>query len=139
MNHLSKKKRSSLQQGRSGAALVISIIVLILTSAISLSLLKTTTLRQYRFQNRLQKIQANSLAESAISYATVKLQADVNYQGEEWQVDIAGEKGVATITIEKLDGELIQIDVVARYPTSLPTAAKTSRQKIIESSSAGSE
>ena len=74
MNHLSKKKRPSLQQGRSGAALLISIIVLILTSAISLSLLKTTTLRQYRFQNRLQKIQANSLAESAISYATVKLQ-----------------------------------------------------------------
>ena len=65
--------------------------------------------------------------------------ADVNYQGEEWQVDIAGEKGVATITIEKLDGELIQIDAVATYPTGLPTAAKTSRQKIIESSSVGSE
>ncbi|TWT49949.1 hypothetical protein KOR42_37670 [Thalassoglobus neptunius] len=118
MNTHSHKVRRSIQSHRRGAALVIAIIALILCSSFSLSMIRTTVLRQQRFIQRRDMLQAQLIAEAAVDRIKVeKLDQEV-LSHDKWDIEVLGEKGLVTSTVTQNDGK-IEAKVTARYPVSV--------------------
>lgn len=112
------------QHDRQGAALIMAIIALMICTSISLSMFKTTTLRQQHFVNRYWKLQTELIADSALERAAQQLTSDPNYTGETWTVTTNGEQGTATIQIIDSDQGRHQVKIVARYPSKIATRAQ---------------
>lgn len=115
---------ASFQHHRQGAALIMAIIALIICTSISLSMFKTTTLRQQHFVNRHWKLQTELIADSALERAAQQFLIDHSYTGETWTVIANEEQGTATIQVSEVEQNRYQIKVVARYPSKLTTRAQ---------------
>lgn len=109
-----------------GIVLVLAIIVLILSSSISLSMIRTTSLRQQRFENRQHKIQATLIADSALERVKQQLLADKQYSGEIWQVTTNSEPGEVSIQLESNGPQTYDVEIVAAYPLDTPRRTQAS-------------
>lgn len=126
---------------RCGAAMILAMITLIICSTVCLSMFQTMILRQQRCVNRHWKVQSRLIAEAALDRALLQLQKEPDYRGETWTV-VAGippasdaqeesGTGVAEVNVSPLEGDRFQMTVVARYPKSFPTAARTTLETIV--------
>ena len=111
--------------------MILAIIVLILSSSISLSMIRTTSLRQQRFENKQRKLQATLLADSAIDRVRQKLIEDSNYSGEVWEIEANAEAGEATIQVEENSSREYAVEIVAVYPLELPDRTQVSIETTI--------
>jgi type II secretory pathway component PulK len=109
------------RSSRRGAALLISLftlmVVMLLTGAVLQSLLAAR--RQARRSE--SELQAQWLAEAAVSRAIARLATQPDYSGESWRVTIAQSSdvesiGMAEIRIEKDSTNRKRIIVVSHYP-----------------------
>lgn len=116
---------------RDGIALVMAIIILILTSSISLSMIRTTSLRQQRFENRQHKTQASLIADSALERVRQKLQVDENYSGETWKIETASDSGKAMIEVNANGPQSYDVKIVAAYPLDVPHRTQASIQTTV--------
>ncbi len=106
------------QHSRRGHTLLIAVTVLVICSAIIMSLTRTA-LQRYAFADRLLlKTQADCIAESAIIRADHELVKDPMYTGEQWSIDsLPEEVGVASADI-LVSSETIH--VVVTLPNDAP-------------------
>lgn len=116
---------------RRGVVMVLAIIVLILSSSISLSMIRTTSLRQQRFENNQRKLQATLLADSAIDRVKQKLIEDSNYAGEVWKIEANAEAGEAAIRVKENLPRRYAVEIVAVYPLELPHRTQVSIETTI--------
>ncbi len=122
----------SLQRRRKGAAMIMAIIALIICTSISLSMFKTTMLRQQHFVNRQWKLQTELIADSALERAYHQLTNDPKYTGETWTVSVNEERGSAMIQVIDSQQDRYQVKVVARFPSDVVTRAQVTIETEIE-------
>jgi len=105
------------ERSRCGAALVMALILLFVTSAICVSLTRRVVMRQQQLEPRWQGVQAELLADAAIERAVAKLQLDPTFQSETWipmDADVA--IGTATINVQPLEANQYQVLVKVFVP-----------------------
>lgn len=105
------------QVSRQGAAIVLALVLMFVTSAICVSLARNVVLRQQQLEPRWQGAQAELLADAAIERAVAKLQSDENYSSEIWTPtadDVA--IGTATISVRPLEANQYQVQVKVFVP-----------------------
>lgn len=118
-------RTSMLRSGqRQGAALLMTIVCLMVMAALAVSLATSLVAEQRQTRLRGHQLQAFWLAESAVERARVRLAATPDYAGEDWQVELqlrgAPEQARATIRVESTAGEppRRRIVVEARCPAA---------------------
>jgi Tfp pilus assembly protein PilX len=131
--------------GRRGAILVMALVTLLVVGLIAGLIVQRFLNTQRQMRREAQQLQAEWLAESAVTRGWLLLQANADYTGEEWQA--AG--GVATIRVEQPaapprnalpsdDGaSTVQITVQARYPDHASERALIERTYLLPLAPAG--
>jgi Tfp pilus assembly protein PilX len=110
------------RQPRRGAALVLTLVCLLVVAAIGLTLLRSLVDEHRQAAIRQREMQAFWLAESAIQRAGAALVASPEYTGEQWQVEadaLAGRwSALAVIRVETVENDetVRRIAVEVRYP-----------------------
>src|SRR5919108_331003 len=69
---------------RSGAALVVALICLLLVGVLAATLVRSAVMQHDQVLQEQWQIQAETLAASALDRAVVQLSSDPNYPGEAW-------------------------------------------------------
>ena len=105
---------------RSGAAMVIALVALLVVTLIAGMLLRTTIALHRQSRAYERQLQAAWLADSAVARAAAQLASSAEFQGETWTVDLAPQagRGVVVIAVEKIDDQpqRRKIAIEARYP-----------------------
>ena len=101
---------------RRGAVLAMALVTLLVVGLIA-GLMVQRYLAAHRQASRdAQQLQAEWLAEAAVARGLAMRQADGEYSGETWQVNLV-EPGIATIRVESAEQSgNVKIVVEARYP-----------------------
>lgn len=131
--------RAATTSERSGVAMIMAILVLILSTSVCLAMLRTTTLRQSRFVMRLQKQQADLIADSALERVVQQLKKEPGYTGETWNVVASGETGVATMQVQTTSPDVYSVKIVARYPKENPNPAQSTLEVELASASVATQ
>lgn len=119
---------------RSGAALVVVMIVLVLCVALGTRLAMNVAHSRNVARAEQRALQADWLAESGVRRATARLAIDPSYTGETWQVTSAalGRNSAAAVTIrvEPTAGAEQERHVIveAEYPASEPHRVRRTRE-----------
>jgi len=106
---------------RTGATLIVAIVAVTVTTAICVSLVRMTVLKQQQHIPQLRSAQAELLAEAALKKAVKELNSNPNYNGEVWTVaidEISEMASSASISISAGNGGSRTIEVIARVPES---------------------
>lgn len=120
-----------------GAALIVTIVCLVVIAALGASLLRSLVAEHRQSQRRRDQMQAFWLAESAVQRGAVRLAAAADYAGEDWPVEIddGGRRvrGQATIGIEAVAGQpqARRIVVEARYPADGVASVLQQRETVV--------
>ena len=124
------------RQIRSGTAMVVALVALLVVTLIAATVLRTTISlhRQSRIYDR--QLQADWLADSAVARAAAQLSSNADFRGETWTVDLAPQAGggVVAITVEAIDGQPQgrKIIIEARYPDDPVQRAVATRNLILD-------
>ena len=109
---------SGCPHGRRGHALVVTVIVLSLASALSVGLVRGLLDDYQQLNRQLLRVQAELLAEAILQEAALQLQRDPEYAGELRTVQVPGaEFGPAEVQIEVAPEGL---RAVVQLPTDAP-------------------
>jgi len=109
-------------------------ICLLISTLILGALLKTAVAHRRQMLTEEQRMQADWLAESAVERATHRLQIDVNYPGETWNIpaaDLNGrDSGRVRITVRKADkgSDGHRVTVEAVYPVGTERQVKRTKR-----------
>lgn len=131
-------KRYSKKQPRNrrAAAMAMALVVLLVVGMVS-GLTLQAILRSHRqVREEADRVQAELLAESALSRAEAVLEGNPNWGGETWKVSLTdpadlATTGVATIRVEKgPDASRLRIFITAIYPDDLVHRAQAEREQI---------
>jgi Tfp pilus assembly protein PilV len=88
---------------RTGAAVLVAMICLLVVSMLGASLLKVASVQRQQLRQSQRRLQAQWLAESGLERASARLRANLDYAGETW-----------TLTAKQIDGRhagRVQIDI----------------------------
>ena len=116
---------------RQGAVMIIAIIALVLCSAASLSMFRTTILRQKRFELRHNQLQAQLLADSAIDRAASNLAVDTSFRNEDWSVELNGEQGEVAISLEETKTSDFDLNIRSTYPLETTRRVQVSLETLL--------
>lgn len=107
---------------RRAAAMALALVVLLVVGMVSGLTLQAILRSHRKVREEEQRVQAELLADSALSRAVAMLRSDAAWSGETWKVSLADSEepaanGIATIRVEN-DAELgrKKISVTAIYP-----------------------
>lgn len=123
--------------GRDGAIMVVALIALAVTFAMSAAMLRRAALQYREIQRREWAIQAEWLANSGVSRALAKRRADPKYVEESWGPsadDIGGaEAGRVSISLKPVEGSAgrFTLDVAADYPDRPHDRARSRRTLVV--------
>ena len=119
----SSKIRGVCYRRRRGAALVIALVTLLIITSTMAAIIHSLLVDLRQTRHTASELQAQWLADSAVSRAAAQLRANPSYRGETWKplVGPAGDSnstGVAEIRLERASESAsdLQIVVEARYP-----------------------
>ncbi len=117
-----QNKQFTHRSHRRGSAIVMTIIALLITTAICMSLTKTLTLRHARHEQQFWKHQAELLSQSALDRAVQQLKQSPDYTGETWSVTFNSqlvETGVSVIKVENDPNQNIRIiNIITHVPAN---------------------
>jgi type II secretory pathway component PulK len=122
----------------SGAALIVVLVGMAVTTMIFLSVLKLIAVERQSIELQTRQSQAGWLAESAVQRAVARLSADAGYHGETWNISAQelGGRDAATITIRvadvagKTDRRTVRVE--ADYPADPYQRARQGRELIVQ-------
>ncbi len=117
---------------RSGVAMIMAILLLLISTSICFSMVRTTSLRQSRFENRQWKLQANLLADSALERAAQQLRTQPDSFEEVWEVTSNNESGEARMSAQPANSNQYEVTVVATYPSGVPQRAQTTVRAMVD-------
>ncbi|QDT31577.1 hypothetical protein Mal48_08110 [Thalassoglobus polymorphus] len=112
--------------------MIMAILLLLISTSICFSMARTTSLRQSRFENRLWKLQANLLADSALEQAAQQLRNQSDSFEEVWEVTFNNESGEAQMTAQPVNSNQYEVTVVAIYPSGVPQRAQTTVHAMVD-------
>jgi type II secretory pathway component PulK len=117
---------------RGGVALIVAIICLTLTTAISVSLVRLALASHQQVEREHWRLQSAWLAESGLSRAASRLNDDADYVGEDWTTAGIGPEnrdGLVTIKVaaDPLDAARVVITATADFPTDPTDRVRTTR------------
>ena len=126
------------QHGRRAAAMMMALVVLMVVGLVSGLALRAILRSHRQVREEQQRMQAELLADSALSRAMAKLRTDPAWKGETWTVSLGdanegsadvGTSGVANIRVEKgsEEGGLL-VSVTAVYPDDPVHRAQAERE-----------
>jgi Tfp pilus assembly protein PilX len=122
---------------RKGAAIILVLLGLALTTAIFLSVLKMIAVQRQSVELQARQIEAGWLAESAVQRAAARLSAEAGYRGETWNIsakEIGGRDGATiAIRVENVPGKSDRrtVHVEADYPGDPDQRARQTRDLIV--------
>lgn len=123
---------------RRGALLLIALICLMLVSMLGATIVSLTSSQRKQQQSTQFRLQAESLADSAVERAAAQLARDPAYAGETWEPEmgtIQGEsRGVARIVViadESVPGRR-HVTAVADFPHRSHRRARSRRDMTID-------
>ena len=121
-------------RNRRAAAMVMALVVLLVVGMVS-GLTLQAILRSHRqVREEADRVQAELLAESALSRAVAKLKGNPAWGGETWKISLGdptdlAAAGVATIRVEMgTDSSRAEISVTAIYPDDPVYRVQAQRQ-----------
>ncbi len=122
---LRSSRRTATGRSRRGIGVVLALACVLLTSAVSGSLVRSTLLQLQQTRRELWREQARWLALSAENRAAALLRARSDFRGDVWQVrlwpDGKNERtGTARTTVEVVSGQpkAKRVVVTATFPTN---------------------
>ena len=122
---------------RQGAALLMTIVCLVVIASLAVSLARSLVAGHRQSRLRCDQMQAFWLAESAVQRGVVRLAATPAYAGEDWQVEVQMGGGPvrarATIRVEAVEGDPQQrrIVVEARCPADGDASVLETRELVV--------
>jgi hypothetical protein len=120
------RKRPAVIGSRSGAALLLVIIAIVVSSMVTATLAQMAIAQHRQMRHEQNRVQAFWLAESGLNRAAMKLNADPQYVGEEWRVPVTAEETqTALVTIRVLPE---RIEIAAEYPVDTVYRAQVRRE-----------
>ena len=140
------KRNTQRKPPRRAAAMMVALVVLLVVGLISSLSLRAILQSHRQTREEQQRVQAEQLADAALSRAALMLQKDPTWPGENWTVNLASpplEKadhktassdarstGIAETHIERAAGppNTLKISVVAIYPSDPVHRAQARRQ-----------
>jgi type II secretory pathway component PulK len=105
---------------RSGTALIVAIVALVLVTAICFSLVRITLAATDQAQRQHWRRQSLWLAESALGRAIVQLRDDPAFSGDEWNISLPTETG-------EVQGR-VKVDITAAAGSPQETTIKATAQ-----------
>ena len=133
---------SSMLSRRVGAALLMTIVCLVVVASLAVSLARSLVAEHRQARLRCNQMQAFWLAESAVQRGVVRLAAAPEYAGEDWQVEVQVGGGPvrarATIRVEAVEGDppRRRLVVEARCPADGDASVLQTRELIVALNSA---
>jgi hypothetical protein len=108
--------RQSAASRRSGAILLIVMVLLLVTMSIALAVFQATIVDARQFRTDACALQADRLAEAGLERAQRLAGSNASFRGDEWNVELpGGDRGrVVTHIEETSDG--LAIEAVATFP-----------------------
>ncbi|MBC8353049.1 MAG: hypothetical protein H8E66_13720 [Planctomycetes bacterium] len=130
-----------MKRSRSGVVLVAVLVALLVVMLISGAIVKGLVVQHRVAQAEQQRVQAFWFAESAVQRAQAQLQANADYDGETWGIELARigtQSGQAVIRIEQIENEPSKRNIVvqARWPNDPIDGVLEERSFIVELESA---
>jgi type II secretory pathway pseudopilin PulG len=129
-----KRSSGNRPRNRRAAAMAMALVVLLVVGMVS-GLTLQAILRSHRqVREEADRVQAELLAESALSRAAAMLAGNPSWGGETWKVSLTdpadlATSGVATIRVEKgPDASRLRIFINAIYPDDLVHRAQAERE-----------
>ena len=129
-----RRLRSRARCTRRAAAMALALVVLLVVGMVSGLTLRAILRSHRQVREEEQRVQAELLADSALSRAVAMLQADPTWTGETWQVSLAdpvepATSGIANIRVEKgAEPSRRQISIKAIYPDDPEIRAQAVRE-----------
>jgi Tfp pilus assembly protein PilX len=118
-----KTSRVGLGHRRRGAGLVIALVTLLIITSTMAAIIQALLVDLRQTRQTANELQAQWLADSAMSRAAVQLRANPHYEGETWRASVAADdasesSGVAEIRVERREEQDRdqRVIVEARYP-----------------------
>ena len=117
---------------RNGVALIVAIVCLTLTAAITVSLVRLALASHQQVAREHWRLQSVWLAESGLSRAAARWRTDVDYSGEDWApTEIGPEKldGLVTIKVaaDPRDAARVIITATADFPADPTDRVRATR------------
>ena len=118
-----RNRRAGYVRRRRGAGLVIALVTLLVITSTMAAIIQGLLVDLRQTRQLANELQAQWLADSAVSRAVAQCQASASYSGETWRAPVIAEAtsegcGVAEIRIERASdpGKEMRVVVEARYP-----------------------
>jgi len=132
MNGSKHKQPVAIRRGSVLIAALVTLLIIMLTAA---ALMRGIVAVHRQSRVNQQQLQAEWLAEAAVSRAMVRLAAEPDYRGETWRPQISSgstERGVAEILVEPTSASenkpSRKITVLAHFPDHEWQRARASRE-----------
>jgi Tfp pilus assembly protein PilX len=121
---------------RRGGALVIALLTLMIIVLLSGALLRSLLAASRQSRRSETELQAQWLAEAAISRGLARLAADSAYEGETWRIALGqsvDQSGVATIRVESIPEQSAakRIRVTAQHPEDPVRRIRVEREHVL--------
>ncbi len=134
---IADKNRFGRSVSRLGAALLMTIVCLVVIASLAVSLARSLVAEYRQARLRCDQLQAFWLAESAVQRGVVRLAATPAYPGEDWQVEVRMGGGPvrarAAIRVEAVAGDpqRRRIVVEARCPADGDASVLETRELVV--------
>jgi Tfp pilus assembly protein PilX len=132
MNRLKHKQTAATRRGSVLIAALVTLLIIMLTAA---ALMRSIVVVHRQSRVNQQQLQAEWLAEAAVSRVKARLAAEPDYRGETWRPQISAEdekRGVAVIRIEppvaSESSPSRKVTVLAHFPDHEWQRASASRE-----------
>ncbi len=113
---------------RSGTVLIVVAVLLLVTAAIAAAVLQAVLLDARQHQRERFALQADRLAEAGLARAAIRRASDPAYDGETWQVELAGDE-TASVAIRIIDGDANPVfEAVATFPADSERPVRSTRR-----------
>jgi type II secretory pathway pseudopilin PulG len=124
--------RYAVQSRRRAAAMMMALVVLLVVGMVAGLALQAILQSHRQTRDEAQRVQAELLADAALSRAVLTITKDPNWKGENWTVNLAGFKltGVVETKVEKstTQTDTLRISVTAIYPSDPVHRAQAIRE-----------
>jgi hypothetical protein len=109
-------------------------VLLLVTMSIAVAVFQATLIDARQFRTDANALQADRLAEAGLTRAGRLLDADPNFRGDEWSVDLAGTDRGRVVTRVERSSEGFTVEVLATFPLDGTRSVRSRRELLLEQS-----
>jgi type II secretory pathway component PulK len=132
-----KSTRNKSRKRRRGAGLVIALVTLLVVMSLMGSIIQSLLAEFRQTRQAATELQANYLADAALSRGIAQFRANPEYEGETWRPEIGGVAAIQ-ITRSTADEDKATLTVAARFPDHPSRRVVAERTRLISQSNRNS-